>query len=167
MKEKVIRKQPNSKKCFVCGLENHSGLNASFYEMNNKCLVGIFSPLEDHQGYPGRLHGGLAGTLLDETMGRSIMIEDENFWGVTIDLSLKFRKPVPLDKEIKVIARMISNTSRIFEAEGEIRLENGEVAISGTGKYMKLALEKITNAEDLTDHWKIVHSDNEPIEIDI
>jgi acyl-coenzyme A thioesterase PaaI-like protein len=167
MKEKITRKQPNSKKCFVCGVDNNFGLKSSFYEMESKKLVGVFTPEDEHQGYPGRLHGGIASAILDETMGRALMIDEENIWGVTIDLSLRFKKPLPLNEEIKVIAWVTSNSSRLYEAAAEIRLTNGEIAMTAKGKYMKLPLEKITQADDLIDNWKVVYSENEPMEIEI
>ena len=50
---------------------------------------------------------GLAATILDETIGRAIMLsEGGNIWGVTIDFSMRLRKPVPLDEEVWVLARI-------------------------------------------------------------
>jgi transposase len=60
MKYKVVRKQNNSKMCFVCGLNNESSLKAAFFELDNNELIAIFKPQEGHQSYPGRLHGGVA-----------------------------------------------------------------------------------------------------------
>jgi acyl-coenzyme A thioesterase PaaI-like protein len=167
MKEKVTSKQHNSSKCFVCGLNNKFGLKASFYELENNSIVAIFFPAEEHQSYPGRLHGGIAGTILDETLGRTIMLKEKNIWGVTVELSLKFKKPLPLDQEIKVFARIDSNSSRIFLASGEIKLPNGDIAVSATGKYFKMPLEKITQDENLIDNWKIAITDHDPTEIEI
>ena len=167
MKHRVMKKQQNSKKCFVCGLENELGLKASFYELENGEIVAIYKPLEEHQGYPGRLHGGIAGTILDETMGRAIMINDENIWGVTVELNLKYKKPIPLNEELRVIARITKDTSRLFEGTGEILLKNGEIAVSACGKYLKLPIDKIAglNTGDL--EWRVLLYDDEPNEIDI
>ncbi|MGF7185260.1 hypothetical protein GGQ84_001346 [Desulfitispora alkaliphila] len=63
MKHKVEKKQPIGKKCIVCGYDNNFGLKASFYELDNNEIVAIFKPLEEHQSYPGRLHGGISGTM--------------------------------------------------------------------------------------------------------
>jgi len=53
-------------------IENPFGLKGSFYELENKELVCIFTPSEMHQSYPGRLHGGITTAILDETIaGRS------------------------------------------------------------------------------------------------
>ena len=73
----VKRKQPNSKMCFVCGMKNSFGLQTFFYELENNELLAIFKPGEEHQSYPGRLHGGIAAAILYETIGRAIMIPYE------------------------------------------------------------------------------------------
>ncbi len=167
MKQKVTTKQFSSKMCFVCGINNEFGLKSSFYEMEDNELVGIFEPKKSHQGYPGRLHGGIASTILDETIGRAILIKDKNIWGVTVDLNLKFRKPIPLDQPVKVIAKLTNENSRFFEGEGKIVLENGDIAVSAKGKYFKLSLDKITDEDFTKDQWFLHNHENEPKEIDI
>jgi uncharacterized protein (TIGR00369 family) len=167
MKYKVLKKQHNSKKCIVCGLSNDIGLKASFYEVENGELVALFKPLEEHQSYPGRLHGGISSAILDETIGRAISISQENMWGVTIELSVKYRKPVPLNEELKVVGRITRDTSRIFEGTGEILLSNGEVAVTAVGKYMKMPLEKITDLDFIDDEWSVVSTDKDPVEIEL
>ena len=167
MKHKVTTKQYSSKMCFVCGINNELGLNSSFYEMENDELVAIFEPKKYHQGYPGRMHGGIASTVLDETIGRTILIKDKNIWGVTIDLNLKFRKPIPLDQPVKVIAKLTSENSRFFEGEGKIILENGDVAVSAKGKYFKLSLDKITDKDFTKDEWFLHKHKHEPKEIEL
>ena len=168
MKRKVIRKQPNSKMCLVCGLKNSLGLKARFYELENKELVGIFKPMEEHQGYPGRLHGGVISAVLDETIGRAILINyEEDVWFVTVEFDVRFKKPVPLDREVKVRARLTKETSRIYEGTGGILLENGGVAAEGYGKYMKLPIEKIADFDYEEQEWRVVPSDTDPEEIDV
>ena len=167
MKQRVLKKQQNSKKCLVCGLENELGLRASFYELENEELVAIFKPLEEHQSYPGRLHGGIAGTILDETIGRAIMIHDENIWGVTVELNLKYKKPIPLNEELRVIARISKDSSRLFEGTGEILLKNGDIAVSAFGKYLKMPIDKIADFNKEEQEWQVILADDEPNEIDI
>lgn len=136
MKYKVTKKQNNGKLCIVCGLENKFGLKTDFYELENGELAGLCNPKEEHQSYPGRLHGGISAALLDETIGRAISIIEPEIWGVTIELSMKYRKSVPLDKPLKAVGRITKNTRRVFEGTGEIILENGDVAVTATGIYI-------------------------------
>jgi uncharacterized protein (TIGR00369 family) len=165
MKQKVIRKQNNSRMCFVCGMNNDTSLKAAFYELENNEVVAIFRPLEEHQSYPGRLHGGVAASILDETIGRAINIMHDGIWGVTVELSVQYKKPLPLHQELKAVGRITRDTSRIFEGTGEILLNTGEVAATAHGKYMKLPIDKIADFEN-EDEWKRYHLPNDPAEIE-
>ena len=53
MRYRVVRKQPNSKLCLVCGLKNPAGLKASFYELEDGRLLAVFTPSEEHQSIRG------------------------------------------------------------------------------------------------------------------
>lgn len=164
---KVVRKQQNSKSCLVCGLKNDLGLKASFYELDNGEIVAVFKPLEEHQSYPGRLHGGIAGAILDETIGRAILANDSGIWGVTVELSLRYKRPVPLDEELRVVGRMTKDSSRLFEGSGEILLKNGEVAVTACGKYIKMPIDKIADFDEQAEEWRVNATEEDPAEIDI
>lgn len=168
MRLNVTRKQPNSRMCFVCGLENRFGLKSSFYELEDGQLAAIFRPSAEHQGYPGRLHGGIAATILDETIGRAIMVSEQaNVWGVTLDFSMKLRKPVPMDGDITVVARIVTETKRSFTGKGEILLPDGTIAIEGTGKYLKMAIDKIADFDHEGEDWVVSTRPDDPGHIDL
>lgn len=143
MKYKVKKKQHISKECFVCGTENKSGLKSKFYELENDELMAIFTPSNDHQSYPDRMHGGIIGAILDETIGRAIMIQEPESWGVTVELNVKYKKPVPLNQPIKAVARITRNTRFIFEGTAEILIDNNVVAATAYAKYCKVSLENL------------------------
>lgn len=145
MKHKIIKRQYISRNCFVCGIYNNAGLQAKFYETDKGEVIGVVSLASHHQSYPGRVHGGISSALLDEIIGRAISIgKDENIWGVTLDLSLKYRKPVPYDEEIKVIGRVTNDMGRMYIGTAEIVLADGQTAVSAEGRYLKQSAEKIS-----------------------
>ena len=163
MLHSVTAKQPNSRMCLVCGLKNPFGLHTSFYELDNNDLLAVFKPREEHQSYPGRLHGGIISTILDETIGRAIMIQSEgDIWGVTVDLQIRFKKPVPLDDELRVTGRITKNSSRFFEGTGELLLTDGTIAAEGHGKYLKIPLEKIADFDVDHQEWQVVDLPDDP-----
>lgn len=168
MKHIITKKQHNSKMCFVCGMKNNFGLKTFFYETDTRQLVAIFKPREEHQSYPGRLHGGVAATILDETIGRAILMNhNEEVWGITIELKTNFLKPIPLNEELKVIGRIVKDDSRFFEGTGELVLCSGEVAVTAEGRYLKVPLHKIANFDRDANEWKIIPSADDPVSIDL
>ena len=152
MKRKVLAAQNISRMCMVCGKDNVSGLHARFYELEDGELLGVFSPREIHQSYPGRLHGGAASAVLDETIGRAINIANPGEWGVTVELTVRFKRPVPLGEELRCIGRITRDTRRLFEGSGEIVLADGTVAVEASGKYLKMPIEDIAGG-DFAAEW--------------
>jgi uncharacterized protein (TIGR00369 family) len=162
---KVNAAQNISRMCLVCGTENTAGLKARFLELDSGELLGIFETHEIHQSYPGRLHGGIVSAVLDETIGRAIAIDDPDAWGVTVELSVRFKKPIPIDGDLRAIARITRDSRRIFEGTGEIVLPDGTVAAEATGKYMKLPIDKIADG-DFDAEW-FADERERPAEIDL
>ena len=138
-------KQPNSRMCFVCGIENPIGLKLSFYTDDEGRCIARFRPKPEHQGFPGQLHGGIISTLLDETMGRVRTMED--IWAMTGRLEIKFRKPVPLDQELTIVGELTRSRSRAYEARGEILLPDGTTLIEGSGMYIRIPDEVVEQAK--------------------
>jgi len=153
------RKQPNSRMCFICGMKNIAGLKTFFYEQPDGTVLARFTGQEQHQGYPGRMHGGVVAGIMDETMGRAVMVgleSDEEVWGVTAELNVRFRKPVPLDVELTAVGRITRDTRLLFEGTGELLLPDGTVAAEAKGKYIKLPLEKVADFDAEREEWRVV-----------
>lgn len=153
MQHRVLAAQGISRMCHVCGTQNPTGLHARFFELEDGELAGVFTPRPEHQGYPDRLHGGIASTILDETIGRAISISDPGAWGVTVGLNVRYRRPVPLDGEVTAICRITKDRGRLFEGTGEIFLADGTVAVEARGTYMRLPIEKIAEGGDFSEEW--------------
>lgn len=165
MKYKVTKKQNNSNDCIVCGLNTNASLKTAFYELENNTVVGICTPQNHHQSYPDRMHGGMICALLDEVMGRGIQIGSPNAWGVTGSIDIKYKKAVPLNKQIKCVGKITSNRARIFEGEGFIEDEEGNILATGKALYFKTDFNNLENQEEFG--WKQTLNANEPTEIEI
>jgi len=142
-----------SRMCLVCGVENQAGLKGRFFVLDSGELAGVFRAGQEHQSYPGRLHGGVISAILDETIGRVINISETETWGVTIEFTVKFRKPVPLDCEVKAVGRITRDSTRAFEGTGEIVLSDGSIAAEGWGRYLKMPIERIAEVEFVESEW--------------
>lgn len=154
-----MKRQHNSRNCFLCGMDNPIGLKLTFYELDDGRVAARFTPREEHQGYPGVMHGGIACALLDETIGRTL--ENLDIWAMTVDLNTRFLKPVPLNEPITVIGEMVRLRSRTMEGKGEIRLEDGTVAVVAEARYIRLTQEKMDEFRNELSFWQIVEDDQQ------
>ncbi len=159
MKYDILDRQYVSHHCFVCGTKNIAGLQAKFYHVSESEIIGVFTGRGEHASYPHRMHGGVIAALLDETIGRAILLYEPDIFGVTVELNLQYKKPVPLGEELIVKGRVDNNRSRMFSGSGEILLPNGEVAVTAMAKYMKMPLEKIAGG-DMGDEVLYYEEDN-------
>ena len=149
-----MRKQPNSRYCFGCGIENPIGLKLFFYEDDEGRVISHFTAGDEHQGYPGRVHGGIVATMLDEVTGRVVIAE--NTWAVTGRLEIRYRRPVPIGQELTIVGQITRLRSRTVEAHGEIRLADGTVCAEATGTYMRLPEEERQGLESELGFWQVV-----------
>jgi acyl-coenzyme A thioesterase PaaI-like protein len=158
-----MNKQPNSHDCFICGLRNDAGLQVAFYdnvtEEGHPEVHASFTGHSAHQGYPGRMHGGVATGILDETIGRAINSGrpegETTIWGVAVELRVQFHQPVPLDTELTARGRITRDRRRLFEGTGEIYLPDGTIAVSAVGRYMRLPLESISDIDPESLGWRV------------
>ncbi|MFN2425074.1 MAG: PaaI family thioesterase [Candidatus Binatia bacterium] len=106
--------------CFGCSTANDRGLGLVFERRDG--LVEASTTLgESFAGYDGLVHGGIVSTLLDEAMGWAIL-ELAGRFAVTRSLTVDFRRPVLIDRPLKVHARIAGE-----EADGALRVEAGVV----------------------------------------
>lgn len=134
---KVLGVQEIAESCLVCGKFNEHGYHAQFLNLDDDRVFVRMRPSEHLQSYPDRLHGGVISTLMDELLSRAIQARFPKVISVTLDLSLKFRTPVPYDSEIQGVAWVVKDRTRIYDAAGEIFLPDGTVAVQATGKFLK------------------------------
>jgi acyl-coenzyme A thioesterase PaaI-like protein len=121
--------------CYACGVQNEQGLHMEFRREGERAVCD-YTPCAYQQGYPGRMHGGLVATLLDEAMGWAVYGAQQ--WGATARLAVRFRRPVGLDQKLRVEAWITHNRSRLIELRGEVRDVSGALLAEGEGTFMKL-----------------------------
>ncbi|MEA3407514.1 MAG: PaaI family thioesterase [Chloroflexota bacterium] len=150
-------KQPSSRYCFLCGIDNPIGLKLAFFDDGEDRVVTEFTPREEHQGYPGTLHGGITCALLDETIGRTLVPYD--IWAMTAEPNVRFRKQIPLGQPLQVVGELVRLRSRTMEGKGEIRLADGSVGATAEAKYILLPEEKMEAFKEELDYWEVVPED--------
>ena len=152
-----IRKQANSKMCFICGLENPVGLKLKIYEVEPGVIESLYTAPEHFQGYPGVLHGGIVATILDEISGRAHIGEPQNpRFMFTARLEVKYRKNVPTGKPLKIVGKAGKSKSRSAEGwAGIYDAETGELLAEANTLLVNVPSEALdtANLEDLG--WKV------------
>jgi uncharacterized protein (TIGR00369 family) len=124
----ALHRQPNSRHCFVCGLESAVGLKVRFDDNGVDEVQVKYTVDDQYQGYPGVVHGGVVAAMLDEVAGRVMMIDDHNRFFMTARMTLRYRRPVPTETELTMVGRLVSETRRAVQAHAEVRLPDGSVA---------------------------------------
>jgi acyl-coenzyme A thioesterase PaaI-like protein len=155
-RQATVRKQPNSRMCFVCGTRNSAGLKVRFYEQADNDILARFAPTGQHVDDAGDLSLAAIAAMMDEAMGRAIMIPyGEAIWGVTAELSFQIRRPAPAGVELSALGRIISEKSRMFEGRGELLLPDGVVAVTGRGRYVKLDMVALGGFDPEREEWGV------------
>lgn len=151
-------KQPNSKMCFICGLENPIGLHLHIYETEPGVVETRYLAPDHFQGYPGVLHGGIVGAIIDEISGRALMGTDalNPRFMFTAKLEVKYRKNVPIGRELKIVGKALKTKSRSAEAwAGIYDAETGELFAEGTTLLMNVPPEQFDTARLADLGWKV------------
>lgn len=165
MLHKVISKQANSKDCFICGENNKSGLQADFYEIDDKRIVCVFNAKTIHEGHPGILHGGIICSILDETAGRTMSVIDPEISAYTIELNTKYMIPVPSNTRLIAVARLDEVKEKVYISSADIYLPDGRIAASSRGVYY--ILRNLSDENGAPSFHKVYPAEQDLFEIDI
>lgn len=132
------RKLPNSSHCFVCGLENDFGLHLSFYFDEQNRVISETQFDARYQGYPGVVHGGIVATALDETLARAVMYEDPNRFMFTGRLTTRYRKPVPLERPVRLVGEVLKDRGRMAECAAKLYGPDGDLLAEAEGLMVEI-----------------------------
>lgn len=123
--------------CFGCGQLNPDGLKLRVTAADGRARA-IYHAREEHQGFPGLMHGGLIATLLDEVMGWAMY--SSGIWAVTGKMDLRYRRPIPLGTDLAVEAAVTKQHARGLVAHGEVRaLSSDELLVESKAIFVRVA----------------------------
>lgn len=145
MKYKVLRKEPKSTECFVCGTENKAGLECTFYLLEDGREVCLFSAKTCHEGHPGIMHGGVICAVLDETGGRAYATRTPGSSAYTLELKTNYYHTIPTNTPLICVGSVDEIKEKVYFATAKVILPDGTVAAQSKGVYYIL---KNQNAED-------------------
>jgi acyl-coenzyme A thioesterase PaaI-like protein len=127
-------------RCFVCGQRNPFGLKLLF-RVEDDAVVTDFQPREEHQGFPGVIHGGIVAAVLDETLGRTSVLAPRPEWTMTGRLEIRYRRYVPYGPLLRVRASLGQQRRRMIQASGVLTLADDEhiVLAEAQGTFLSLS----------------------------
>jgi acyl-coenzyme A thioesterase PaaI-like protein len=121
--------------CFGCGAANDAGMKLPFeLDLDEKRTRGRFALGANYAGGGGFAHGGIIAVVLDEAMGKLSKLTDER--AVTAELSIEYRKPVPVDQEIAVEGWQEEEKGRNRFRVAEIKDSRGNLLARGKGRFV-------------------------------
>jgi acyl-coenzyme A thioesterase PaaI-like protein len=135
-----MKLQASAKSCFVCGVENAAGLQMRFFEGEGEPVIvtAEYTVSRQYQGYPGIVHGGIVAAMLDEVTSRTIMRGDPPRFVVTAKLSLRYRKPVPVETPLKMTGRVIEDRGKVIMVSGVMVGPDGELLAEAEAVLMEV-----------------------------
>jgi acyl-coenzyme A thioesterase PaaI-like protein len=93
---------------------------------------------ERHQAGPGFAHGGLIAAALDEACG--LLASWYRFPTVTARIFVRYRRPVEINMELLVRARLVSERGRRLRIEGDIT-DGTDILAEARAAFLHVPLE--------------------------
>jgi acyl-coenzyme A thioesterase PaaI-like protein len=150
-------RQPSSRSCFVCGRENPVGLKVRWenHPEAGEIRGSVVVP-EHFNGYPGVVHGGIVATLLDETAGRTVLLDGgPEALMVTAKIEVVYRWPTPTGTPLTLVGRFLRHVGDRAEAHGEVRLPDGTVSARCSILLARPPQEIAARWDSERAHWKV------------
>ena len=116
----------HSQNCFGCGFRNPIGLKITF-TVGGDGVVGEFISNENHEGFPGLVHGGVLAAILDEALSYITRISVP--YGIlTLRETITFRNISHIGERLKVEAKITEEKTRAFVAIAKVFNQKGVIA---------------------------------------
>ena len=133
-------RQPTSLNCFACGRNNPFDLHLEWFnDDENQQVETTFTLGDNYCSYPGTVHGGIIATILDETSGRAVLLNNNfNNLMVTLKMEVTYKHNTPTNTPLRAIGRLIKGGSSRAQVEGEIILPDGTVSAKCMSLLYKL-----------------------------
>lgn len=128
-----LKKNYHSQCIFSRRLASVPDIRFSFDERGR--LHGDFTGTEQHQGYNGRLHGGVLAACIDASMAQCLM--GHGITGYTADLKIKYREPVAVGRPTTMTTRITGiNVGILYSLKCEM-FQRKRVVVEATGRFCK------------------------------
>lgn len=122
--------------CFGCGADNPAGLQLKPQYKGEKSHIE-FLVKSEYCGYPGVLHGGVAGILFDEAMFYAIA--RTGMETVTLSMTIDYKSPALINERLVCEGWIEKQEGRKIEVAAIIQEQStGRVTASGRGNFLQI-----------------------------
>ncbi len=142
----------------MCGMQNPVGLHLHIYETAPGTVEAHYVAPDHFQGYPGVLHGGIVGAIIDEISGRAHMGSDplSPRFMFTAKLEIRYRRNVPIGKPLRIEGRAGRARGKAAEAwAGIYDAESNELLAEGNALHVDVPEDQFDNSRLGELGWKI------------
>lgn len=142
---KIIKAIPLDENCFATHEKPGEGVGLRIYVTEDNHVVGLCKTKKCHQGYEDTIHGGIISTYFDEVLWYATVVDDLNTIAMTAEMTVKYLKPVPVEENIRIIAKPMRQEGRHLYVDGFILLENDKIAAEATCHFIIVKAEHELN----------------------
>jgi acyl-coenzyme A thioesterase PaaI-like protein len=132
--DSVLREQY----CFGCGRHNPIGFHLVFERDPDTAdgVIAYYVPRREDEGFPGVMHGGLQGLLLDEACGWAMYAD--HVFAVTAKIETRFRRVVGIEAPVVARARVVHQRGRRIEIEATLSDVAGAVCVEASALFLRM-----------------------------
>lgn len=129
-------------RCFGCGPRNEQGLRIRSFEAGDGTVVAEWQARPEHEAFDGFVNGGILGALIDcHSNWTAISALLGAGWAsaapstVTADLSVRFRRPTPSDRPLRLVGRPVEVAPDRVTVETAVEVD-GVVTARGRATFV-------------------------------
>jgi acyl-coenzyme A thioesterase PaaI-like protein len=127
-------------RCFGCSPRNDIGLALRMAVIGEEVVSEVvFSP--KYASYPGVVHGGIVGVVVDEVMGDAIALR-YGALAFSQTLRTKYLEPVRVGRHYRCIARVTRLGDGPFKAEADLVDAEGAVVVMASATFQHIRADQ-------------------------
>jgi acyl-coenzyme A thioesterase PaaI-like protein len=114
-------------RCFACGPENPIGLHIEFTLEDGLC-TGLFTPGENHVGFPDTVHGGIIFSALDDVMANNLYLR--GIRAHTARCEIRYRRNLRVGEQIRLTSKVDKERKSLVILNAEARTVQGDAMVA-------------------------------------
>ena len=122
--------------CFGCGESNESGLRLKL-DMRGERLSAEFLPGQEHQGWPGMVHGGIIASLLYELLENYAYYRGETT--MMSNMETRYRRPAQIGTRLLANSWLVDRSGRKMSVAAALTDARQQVIAEGKADLLVLS----------------------------